>query len=515
MNANINIAAIDEARTKQEARDTVHNLLSQFADEHIATAEAVAFHETPKNKVSLPNGMTVSKGARVLTEAAAAELERTETTRTFRYRPWDGAAGVSRVMQKFFGTSGRGKPIQTMFGSIPPQQIEIEIAYNERISVPWGHIEFEHLEGTIQLGSTQDEEYGLLFSVTIEAPKKYSPQISGFFNLLEMELKERSIYKGKAIRGTDNPTFLPPGIDESIVYNDDVYESLEQAVWGVIKHTDLARANKTKIDPKVLLHGPYGTGKSETGRLTAKIAVDNGWTFVSYNSGGKGGLDALQSTLQTARLLAPAVVFVEDVDIFAKDTGDDRKQSQVLEMFDGISSKGREVMVLMTSNHPSKFDAGMLRAGRINKMIEIGALNKDATERLIRTLNKGRIAEDVDFEQVWEAMEGYEPSFVRQTFDDARQSAAFRNANRLVREKGSYTMEEAMDYMLQTEDFVTAANIMRPQHTRHYEAANRTQGATTIDDLVAASVERIVTEVTNKSYLDARGGERIKVSEDA
>jgi hypothetical protein len=36
---------------------------------------------------------------------------------------------------------------------------------------------------------------------------------------IEKELKENSIYKGKAIRGTDNPRFLSPATDPSIVFN--------------------------------------------------------------------------------------------------------------------------------------------------------------------------------------------------------------------------------------------------------------------------------------------------------
>lgn len=481
------------SRTQDEVEFTsqnVRDLLAAAAEGIPQFDEAVARHLTPKNKISLPEGMSTSKGAKILTEAAAAEAEYEDFNKTFKFRPWDGAAALVRVMRKFFGTSGRGKAIQTMFGTIPPQNIEIEISYGEVVTVPWGQISFEHLEGTLDLGSTYDNEYGMLFHVSINCPKKYQAEVHGFFTLLENELKTNSIYKGKAIRGTDNPKFLAPGVDSSIVYNEEVYAALDQAVWGPIRHTDLLRSQRVKVDPKVLLHGPYGTGKSEAGRMTAEIATDNGWTFISYNS-GDGTQDDLKKTIQTARLLSPAVVFVEDVDIYAEDQGS-HAQSRLLEMFDGISSKGHEVMIVMTSNKVDNLSKGMLRAGRINKMIEIGPLNKEATEKLIRIVNAGQLSDDLDFDAIWEATHGYEPAFIRQTFDDARQAALIRYADEL-KAQGQYTPEAAKKFLLTTEDFVTAANIMRPQHDKHAQASDANKKVTLGEALADTVVEALAT----------------------
>lgn len=473
--------------------EDVRNLLAAASEGIPLFDEAVARHETPANKISLPLAMSTAKGAKILSEAASAEAEFEDFNKTFKFRPWDGAAALVRVMRKYFGTSGKGKAIKTMFGSIPPQNIEIEVAYGETITVPWGQIDFAHLEGTISLGSSYDAEYGQLFSVSVSCPKKYQASVHGFFALLEAELKTGSIYKGKAIRGTDNPRFLAPGVDDSIVYNDEVYAALDQAVWGPIRHTELLRSQRVKVDPKVLLHGPYGTGKSEAGRMTAEVAVQHGWTFISYNS-GDGTQDDLKKTIQTARLLSPAVVFVEDVDIYAEDQGS-HAQSRLLEMFDGISSKGHEVMIVMTSNKVDNLSKGMLRAGRINKMIEIGALNKEATEKLIRIVNKGQLAEDLDFDAIHAATEGYEPAFIRQTFDDARQSALIRHSDELIK-LGEYTIQRATQFKLETRDFVTAANIMRPQHDKHAAADDKNKKVT-LEQLVAETVvDALATRVS-------------------
>lgn len=473
----------------KQRNEGIRDLMRQFADGHPSADSIVAHHETPAHKISIPETMTTARAAKQLAQAATAEQEEKAFNKTYRYRPWDGAAALHRVLKKYFGTTGRGVAVQSFFGSTPPQEIEIEVSYTETISVPWGLIEFEPFEGTLNLGSSYDPEYGPLFQVQVVAKKKYSAEVYGFFKMLELELLDHSIYKGKAIRGNDEPRFLDLRVDPSVVFNSDVASSLDQSVWGVIREADLLRSLNVKTDPKVLLHGPYGTGKSEAGRMTAKVATDNGWTFISFNS-GKSTLSDLEKTMQTARLLAPAVVFVEDVDLYASDE-DNKAQSRMLEMFDGISSKNQEVMVLMTSNRPAAFSKGMLRAGRINKMIEIGPLNREATERLIRLVNKDMLGE-VDFDAVWEATEGFEPAFIRQTFDDARQAAAIRHATDL-RAAGTYTEEAAKKFLLTTEDFVTAANVMRPQHHSHAEAKEQ-EKAPSLEQIIRMSLVSGIVE---------------------
>ena len=83
----------------------------------------------------------------------------------------------------------------------------------------------------------------------------------------------------------------------------------------VVKTADLQRSTGLKLNRKTLLYGPYGTGKSLAGGLTAKVAYENGWTFVQC----KTGSDDLNLVLRMAELYAPAVVFIEDIDILIEE----------------------------------------------------------------------------------------------------------------------------------------------------------------------------------------------------
>lgn len=461
--------AVEYTADPKEQGKKLRELLRQYGETNYSPDLGVAYHTTPRNKVSLPEGMSPATGAKILTKTQAALDEVSTFTKTFRYRPNDGAVAVQRVMMKFFGTGALGKSVQTMFGSIPPQLKEIEVGYDDvtrspiTTQVAWGLIDFAHLDGELYLTETKDDELGMLFQIIVKCPKLYDGEVHGFFNLIEDELRKNSIYKGKAIRGVEDVHFLPTQVDSSIVYNQDVYDKLDATCWGIIREEELMRSLQVKTDPRILLYGPYGTGKSEAGRSTARVATDNGWTFVLFKS-NEGTIEDLEATLVTARLLAPAVVFVEDIDTYMSNN-DEHHLKRLLEIFDGISSKGQEVMIMMTTNQVDALHSAMTRSGRIDHMIEIGNLDAEATERLIRTVSKDVLGE-VDFQKVWEALGDIPPAFVRAIFDDARQAAAIRTA-RWLRANGTFTVEAARNFELNTEDFVTAALLKRPHIDRH------------------------------------------------
>lgn len=476
----------------KEFKQHLLELLAEFNGDTFSADQGVAYHTDPPNKISLPEGMTPAQGSKALSDVAIALDQKENFSRVFKYRPWDGAYALVQVLSKFFGTTGRGVPIRTMFGNQPPRQIEVEISLEETVQVPWGHIEFAPFEGMLMLGVSHDSEYGMLFELTVSCPKRFGASVAGFFKMIDEQLKNHSIYKGKSVRTSksaddiDEIRFVATSQDPTIVYNDEVMGALENTVWGVIKNAELLQADGRKTNNRVLVHGPYGTGKSECGKITGNVANQHGWTFFKFES-NKGTLDDLDRTLATARLYQPSVVMVEDVDTYASNP-DPNYQSRLSNMFDGLGSKGDQVMILMTSNRAAEFSKGMLRAGRIDRMIEIGALDRDATEEMIRrVIGEKRLEKDIDYDKVWAALEDFEPAFVRQTFDQAATAALIRTGKR--------------DFKLGTEDFVNAANILRPQHELHRGKSDQRPDETFATALKDLFVEALSHHVTSKIEL--------------
>lgn len=480
----------------KEFRQHLLELLAEYNGDTFSADQGVAYHVDPPNKISLPEGMTPAQGSKALSDVAIALDQKETFQRVFKYRPWDGAYALVQVLSKFFGTTGRGVPIRTMFGSTPPKQVEVEVSITDTVQVPWGHIEFSPFEGLLMLGTSHDSEYGMLFELSVSCPKRYGASVAGFFKMIQRELEAHSIYKGKSVRtsksaeGIDEIRFIETSQDATIVYNDAVMGALQNTVWGVIENADLLAEDGRKVNNRVLLHGPYGTGKSECGKITGAVANKHGWTFFKFES-NKGTLDDLDRTLATARLYQPSVVMIEDIDTYASNA-DPAYQSRLSNMFDGLGSKKDKVMILMTSNHAAEFSKGMLRAGRIDRMIEIGALDREATEEMIRrVIGKHRLEDKIDFGKVWEALKGFEPAFVRQTFDQAATAALIRTGSR--------------DFKLGTDDFVNAANILRPQHDMHRDKSDERRTDTLAGVLKDTIVDALAQNTTGQVKVSGDG----------
>src|SRR5690606_28823264 len=146
-------------------------------------------------------------------------------------------------------------------------------------------------------------------------------------------------------------------------------------------------------------------------QLTALEATQHGWTFIS----ARPGRDKIEDVLRTARLYQPAVVFVEDIDN-ATSPGEDDHVTKLLDAFDGITAKGGELMIVMTTNHVEWINKGMLRPGRLGAVIESAQLDAAGIGRMVKAVGvPEKLDAKVDYTKVTEAMEGFLPAFVRET----------------------------------------------------------------------------------------------------
>lgn len=411
------------------------------------TGEEVAFHDGPK--IMLPNGMTYRKAYDVLERLEEEAEMPTSFDRKFLYRSDDGAYATIQVIKEKYGML-LGKQTQTFFGTIPAETRTISIGVGQTMQVPWGRLEIPIFPGLdiVLCDAHADRDYGKIFEIHANGPRKYRDTVEELFDAVDEYLRTKSIYRGRAIIGSDSPEFLDLSTFDrnKIVFSDVVERTLEGTLWAPLKYTQAMRDEKIPLKRAVLAYGPFGTGKTSTGQLTAEIATDNGWTFIS----AKPGRDKIEDVLRTARLYQPAVVFVEDIDN-ATNSGEDDDVTKLLDAFDGITAKGGELMILMTTNHIDRIHRGMLRPGRLDAVIEIAALDRPGVERLIKAVvDSSKLDKDVDYDLVWASMVGFLPAFIR----EAINRAVMFSINRLA---------GAKNYTIGTEDLVDAAHSLRPQ----------------------------------------------------
>lgn len=454
----------------EEARAAALNTM-EIAGGKLHGEDDIVFSGT---RFVLPEIVSLEESIQFLTERYNDERKVTKFSRTFNYRPFDGARATSRVIRERFGFH-TGKTTYSFFGRNLPSFEDIEVGLGKREQIIWGALQIPGWEDTVvHLGYTTDQELGQVFQVTVEGPRRYRWAIQGFFNYIGEELASNSMYRGQAIDGQAkflDTTVVDP---DDVIFADSLMRRIRGDIWRFIQHTDLLLKRGMSAKYAVLLEGKYGTGKSLLGLLTAQVAIEHGWTFFMCQP----GRDNLIDVLQMARMYQPAVVFAEDVDAVAHAAAENIEAH--LDVLDGIKTKGLRLMLMLTTNHADLIHKGMLRPGRIGAVISFGAMDREGVERLTRRVIGPELDDDVDFDAVFAAMDGYMPAFVHEAL------------NRAVR----YSVDDELGVVqpINTEALITAADALRDQYAMMEGASDRAT-VPSIDGAVAAAVRATVTEV--------------------
>ena len=449
------------------------------------------------NTIRLPQEMELNE-ARDFLDSLAEDLEEsTSFQENYPYRPWDGAWATWNVLNRVFGAVSH-KGIMGWWGRNRPQLITVNSGPNSTEKVPWGAFFIPTLPDVeFELGIHHDDA-GDLFSIRADGPRKRSAAIHGVFKMVREELRTNSLYRGKAFDGNVQPAFLDlTTVDRAkVVYSTESYESLKANVWTPIRHANHLRSLGMPRKRAVLLHGGWGTGKTLAAMLTAQIAVENGWTFIR----ARPGVDDLHVVMATAKLYAPCVVFFEDIDVISDPNRLEADEaSRLLDSFDGIAAKGLDVLAVLTTNHIERIHKGMVRPGRLDAVIELGALDAPNTLRLLlANIPEGLVdEEDVRGNSVGvaEAHEGYSPAFV------------VESAGRAIRYAVSRATDEGVP-PINADDLILSARGLRNQ-LKLMEGASEESTKPTLDAMLHKTVKDKLAEETppaiDKAFADHLG----------
>ncbi len=195
------------------------------------------------------------------------------------------------------------------------------------------------------------------------------------------------------------------GVDEAKAELQEIVEFLKNPK----EHARLG----ARIPKGVLLMGPTGTGKT---LLARAVAGEAGVTFFSI-SGSEFiemfvgvGAARVRDLFEQARLSAPAIIFIDELDALGKARGafpgygghDEREQTlnQLLVELDGFDpSVG--VVLLAATNRPEILDPALLRAGRFDRQVLVDRPDRKGRLEILRVhAKKIVLAPGTDLEQV-------------------------------------------------------------------------------------------------------------------
>ncbi|MBB6251467.1 AAA family ATPase [Nitrospirillum iridis] len=183
---------------------------------------------------------------------------------------------------------------------------------------------------------------------------------------------------------------------------DDLHGMDGAVEWGRNLARDLAeykagRRPWAEVDQRCLLAGPPGTGKTTFASALAK-SCDVPLIMASHaewqSTGHQGDmLRSMAATFDMAERTAPCIVLIEEIDSFpsrirpdGNDTNSNynRQTGNALQLMLDKASRVDGVVVIATTNHPGMLDPALLRAGRLDRTIEIGLPDNKALAEILR-----------------------------------------------------------------------------------------------------------------------------------
>lgn len=160
-----------------------------------------------------------------------------------------------------------------------------------------------------------------------------------------------------------------------------------------------------RIPKGVLLVGPPGTGKT---LLAKAIAGEAGVPFFSISGSDfvemfvGVGASRVRSLFEEAKKNSPCIVFIDEIDAVGRQRGaglggghDEREQTlnQLLVEMDGFGVNEGIIMIAAT-NRPDILDPALLRPGRFDRQIVVGAPDVKGREEILKVHTKKKPLEE-------------------------------------------------------------------------------------------------------------------------
>ncbi len=223
---------------------------------------------------------------------------------------------------------------------------------------------------------------------------------------------------------------LPKIESNDIILPSGVLNRIERQTISFSKLSEKLRQAHRHIKRGILLYGSPGTGKTLTAMYIAGQMPERTVILITGRSAG-----LIEQSCKMARLLQPATVILEDVDLIAEERTHQQSGCTVLlfellNQMDGLAEDA-DILFLLTTNRPDILEPALAaRPGRIDQAIEIPLPDHGCRQRLFELYGQGLTLQLREPERIIDQTAGVSATFIRELLRKAALFAADEQQDR-------------------------------------------------------------------------------------
>jgi ATP-dependent Clp protease adapter protein ClpS len=346
-------------------------------------------------------------------------------------------------------------------GIAPAQYHDVEIGESEPVKCLHNGLWLcaaDDLRYAVLLSAHREhgEETGIRIEIAVPGGIAGVEFVKRCFAELENAVGAAQAYRGKILsfdadanyRGRSRGLMvhkLPPVHRDNVILPEAALKLLDRNVLNFVDGRAQLRRLGQSTRKGILLYGPPGTGKTHTIRYLASNLPGHTTLIITAAQVG-----LLGQYMSLARLLQPAMVVIEDVDLIARDRErigpcEESMLNKLLNEMDGLKEDA-DILFILTTNRPEQLEGALAnRPGRIDQAIEIPLPDDLSRKKLVELYGKGLPLGDIVVDEAARRTKGVSAAFIKELMRRVAQASIGRDGGTTVQ---SVDLGEALDEML-------------------------------------------------------------------
>jgi ATP-dependent Clp protease adapter protein ClpS len=299
-------------------------------------------------------------------------------------------------------------------------------------------------------------EAGTRIEIAVPAGAAGAEFVQRCFSELESAVNAARSYRGKILsldgdadyRGRSKGVMvhkLPAVQREDVILPEATLKLLDRNVLSFVESRAQLRRLGQSTRKGILLYGPPGTGKTHTMRYLASNLPGHTTLIITAAQ-----VALLAQYMNLARLLQPAMVVIEDVDLIARDRNrmgpcEESLLNALLNEMDGLKEDA-DILFILTTNRPEQLESALAsRPGRIDQAIEVPLPDEIGRSKLVQLYSRGLPLGDAVVAEAAQRTKSVSAAFIKELMRRVAQASIARDGGTTVE---SDDISKALDDML-------------------------------------------------------------------